>query len=406
MQDAYLHASNSYGREEQSGSGGRSVGSFHTAPARQYHPSAPNSTNINISSTYLTPLRDAPSSVTTIHANSGLRSRTRSRSPSKEPQAIRRNSHTDGVGGGSIAIGIDGHHDGDDGDDIEGYPGSNHERISGGDETSVISSATKSSALRLKRAASSVVTLKRRTGQNGAGGHGDRLPLYHPNQYRIQSYTNTQYHYRQQQHPVAQASSSSSWLAHAAFVLVVLYVMLDSHSKVDRSTAHLEYYREEESRVNAKIAAFEERVRHLILETDRLRRENEVLEERRFDADADADAGKERRLLLRDSTIPQYDHGRTLRERLRVESRRDVTAKFGSGRHVVEIDLIFPDEGDMEKTVRRKETLSSLPTKFQVEMASLADVPHAVQLFLEQVHHGLWDGCAFVWNPDHLVLAR
>ena len=63
----------------------------------------------------------------------------------------------------------------------------------GEDEKSVISSSTKSSALGLKRAASSVVTLKRRTGQNGGGG-GDRLPLYHPNQYRIQSYTNTRYH--------------------------------------------------------------------------------------------------------------------------------------------------------------------------------------------------------------------
>ena len=40
---------------------------------------------------------------------------------------------------------------------------------------------------------------------------------------------------------------STSLLLHAAFLLVVLYVMLDSKDKVDRSTAHLEYYREEES---------------------------------------------------------------------------------------------------------------------------------------------------------------
>jgi len=187
---------------------------------------------------YLTPLRNGPSSAaTTIHASSGLRSRTRSRSRSKEPQA-KRNKHIGGVGGGSISIGIDSHRNGDI-DDSEGYSGSNHGGIIGGDDNSVISSATKSSALGLKRAASSVVTLKRRTGQNGGGG-GDRLPLYHPNQYRLQSYTNTRYHDQQQHHPIL------GWPTPLSSSLF-LYVMLDSKGKVDRSTAHLEYYREEES---------------------------------------------------------------------------------------------------------------------------------------------------------------
>jgi hypothetical protein len=42
---------------------------------------------------------------------------------------------------------------------------------------------------------------------------------------------------------------------------------------------------------------------------------------------------------------------------------------------------------------------------FVVELASLEDVPHAVHVFLEQVEHGLWNGCYFYLNGPHVIQA-
>ena len=39
------------------------------------------------------------------------------------------------------------------------------------------------------------------------------------------------------------------------------------------------------------------------------------------------------------------------------------------------------------------------------DMAPLDLMPVAVNLFLQQVHHGLWDGCYFVANPHHVLQA-
>ena len=41
-----------------------------------------------------------------------------------------------------------------------------------------------------------------------------------------------------------------------------------------------------------------------------------------------------------------------------------------------------------------------------IELAPLDGMPHAVNLFLQQVHHGLWDGCSFANNPHHILQVR
>ena len=232
-----------------------------------------------------------------------------------------------------------------------------------------------------------ISSTKRRSG-------GDRLPLYHPNQRMAhqQAYTNSPYNTHSHGGP---GGLASSWLTHSAFLLVILYVMLDSKAKVDRSTAQLRYYREEESRVNAKISEFEERSKQLSMETERLRRDNEALEGRKAEqlAKLDDEDGM-------DSII--WNQMQNLHERIQIESRLEAEEKFGAERQIVEVDLIFPEGAPTHD----EETGRPLSTKFHIEMASLADMPHTVHLFLEQVHHGLWDGCAFVWNPDRLVLAR
>lgn len=42
---------------------------------------------------------------------------------------------------------------------------------------------------------------------------------------------------------------------------------------------------------------------------------------------------------------------------------------------------------------------------FRLEMAPLHLMPVAVNLFLQQIHHGLWNGCAFVVNAEHILQA-
>lgn len=42
---------------------------------------------------------------------------------------------------------------------------------------------------------------------------------------------------------------------------------------------------------------------------------------------------------------------------------------------------------------------------FQMEMAPLSLTPIAVNLFLQQVHHKLWNGCSFVINAMHILQA-
>ena len=36
-------------------------------------------------------------------------------------------------------------------------------------------------------------------------------------------------------------------------------------------------------------------------------------------------------------------------------------------------------------------------------MAPLDLMPHSVNLFLQQVHHGLWDGNELTANPEHIM---
>ncbi len=50
-------------------------------------------------------------------------------------------------------------------------------------------------------------------------------------------------------------------------------------------------------------------------------------------------------------------------------------------------------------------TIKGIERFFVVEMAPLEDVPHAVHFFMEQVEHGLWNGCYFYLNGPHVVQA-
>lgn len=75
-----------------------------------------------------------------------------------------------------------------------------------------------------------------------------------------------------------------------------------------------------------------------------------------------------------------------LQSRIQQMSRREVTERFGPGPHLITFDLMIPDTMAGE---RRNGT-------FSIQTASLDTMPHSVHLFLEQVYHHLWDGCAFL----------
>ena len=61
--------------------------------------------------------------------------------------------------------------------------------------------------------------------------------------------------------------------------------------------------------------------------------------------------------------------------------------RFGPGPH--EVEFRFKIDGT--------------DRSFVVEMAPVDEVPHAIHLFMEQVEHGLWNGCYFYLNGPHIV---
>jgi cyclophilin family peptidyl-prolyl cis-trans isomerase len=82
----------------------------------------------------------------------------------------------------------------------------------------------------------------------------------------------------------------------------------------------------------------------------------------------------------------------TLKTKVQTASLNDVMAKYGSGVHRVEIQLIFPDQ-------------QVGPDKFVIELAPTELVPHSIQTFLEMVSTGLLDGCSFILNALHVIKA-
>eukprot|EP01082_Thalassiosira_pseudonana_P001057 g1654.t1 g1654 contig10:2519764-2521807(-) len=88
-----------------------------------------------------------------------------------------------------------------------------------------------------------------------------------------------------------------------------------------------------------------------------------------------------------------------LEERIQRESLREAVEWFGEGLYRVEIELEYPQmtEGTDPPSwplIRKKITIETAPLK---------EMPHSVNLFLQQVHHHLWDGTSVVKNPKHIM---
>jgi len=89
-----------------------------------------------------------------------------------------------------------------------------------------------------------------------------------------------------------------------------------------------------------------------------------------------------------------------LEETMQDMSKRQVLEKYGDGLYFVKFELDFSAFKEL-KHEDRFERYSS----FTVRLAPLNIMPHTVHLFLEQVSQGLWNGCSFMINADHLVKA-
>lgn len=76
--------------------------------------------------------------------------------------------------------------------------------------------------------------------------------------------------------------------------------------------------------------------------------------------------------------------------------------RFGQGPHYVEMEIEYPE---YQSTILESKHWPRARGIVRYEMAPLDLMPVAVNLFLQQVHHGLWDGCSFVVNAVHIIQA-
>ena len=64
--------------------------------------------------------------------------------------------------------------------------------------------------------------------------------------------------------------------------------------------------------------------------------------------------------------------------------------RFGPGPHRVQMEVQFEDKS---------------MANFIIQLHDLEKMPHTVNLFLQQVYHGLWDETSFVINAPHILQA-
>lgn len=68
----------------------------------------------------------------------------------------------------------------------------------------------------------------------------------------------------------------------------------------------------------------------------------------------------------------------------------------------MEIEFEYPKAPGNEPNADPS-TWKKARSSITLELAPLNVMPHTVNLFLQQVHHGLWDGCRIVHNARHII---
>jgi cyclophilin family peptidyl-prolyl cis-trans isomerase len=99
----------------------------------------------------------------------------------------------------------------------------------------------------------------------------------------------------------------------------------------------------------------------------------------------------------------------SLQHHIQEMSRRDAQKKYGSGVIRVQLELAFPEDhvagGEQQQPHQHLQHLhkKEKPTTMILEMAPLELMPHSVNMFLDMVHAGLFDGCSFVLMAMHMI---
>jgi cyclophilin family peptidyl-prolyl cis-trans isomerase len=79
-------------------------------------------------------------------------------------------------------------------------------------------------------------------------------------------------------------------------------------------------------------------------------------------------------------------------------SKQMLLEKFGRGPYRVEMQMAFTGK---ERKLREGPAMGTIV----LEMATADEMPHTVYMFLSRVIGGLYNGCSFYYNADHVIVA-
>jgi len=132
-------------------------------------------------------------------------------------------------------------------------------------------------------------------------------------------------------------------------------------------------------------------------EINRLERENRIISEKHEELAAEALPEAVEKIEKHEEKQDAYQNQvGWLVDRTRRESKRMILERFGPGPHKVRITYQVSEPTDENSEEKKR-------MSFDIDLAPIELVPHAVQLFLEQVDHGLLEGTFFYLNGPHIV---
>jgi cyclophilin family peptidyl-prolyl cis-trans isomerase/cell division protein FtsB len=183
-----------------------------------------------------------------------------------------------------------------------------------------------------------------------------------------------------------------------------------------KQTHKLELDIEELHRHSARDADTHSDYANIMKETDKLRKENGRLMKEVQNLQNEKSPHMPKRSEEKDKSVAKqlterieiyHKREKALRDRIKLltkrierDAYRQIVEVYGDGVHEVQISVDLPRDSEKDAHLADGEH-----PHFVVRLYSIHDIPHAVHLFLDQVYHGLWDGCAFVVNAPHILQA-
>mmetsp|Transcript_55016 Transcript_55016/g.164779 ORF Transcript_55016/g.164779 Transcript_55016/m.164779 type:complete len:419 (-) Transcript_55016:932-2188(-) len=163
-----------------------------------------------------------------------------------------------------------------------------------------------------------------------------------------------------------------------------------------------------ESDERTRINSLQEEVDHIKREEKEKEKESEMLLDMVFEqlrAIRNEEAKKLRGGTASEKAVGVLEgHYKDLAGKVQARSKEHVLERFGPGPHRVMLNIEIPEDEISLSNAALDTTAHSLGAII-IEMAPLELMPHTVQVFLDQVQDGLWDGCSFYRNAGHVLQA-